>query len=204
MPEPCTGTPATRASDAEREAVVDRLRAAAGEGRLTLDELTDRLDAALAAVTRADLEPLAADLPEQSAPSSRSGKGRRWIIGFMGGGDHRGSWRVASCCTVVNVMGGADLDLSGATVEGAESEIRVFSLMGGSDIVVPAGVHVELTGFAFMGGNALRGEHASPPPSGAPVVRVRAYSVMGGTDVKVRAATGRPRLGLGGAPADLT
>jgi len=63
-------------------------------------------------------------------------------------------------------------------------EIRVFSLMGGSNIVVPSGVQVELSGFAFMEGNRLRLEDTPTPPAGAPVVRVRAYSVMGGTDVK--------------------
>jgi ketosteroid isomerase-like protein len=177
--------PATRASDAEREATVARLRSAAGEGRLGLDELAERLDAALAAVTRAELEPLTADLPAQ-APSAPAAKPRRWIVGIMGGGTHGGRWRIAERCTVVNVMGGADLDLTGAIVEDAETEILVLSLMGGSTIIVPDGVQVELTGFAFMGGNGLRLGDAPAPPPGAPLVRVRAYSVMGGTDVKLR------------------
>ncbi|MBA2630151.1 MAG: DUF1707 and DUF2154 domain-containing protein [Thermoleophilaceae bacterium] len=185
MTEADGGVPAIRASDEEREAVVARLRTAVGEGRLTLDELADRLDRALAAATRAELEPLTRDLPEQSAHSP-GGKARRWIVGFMGGGDLRGRWRIASRCTVVNLMGGADLDLTDAVVEDSETEIRVLSVMGGSNIVVPDGVHVELSGFAFMGGNKLRLENAPPPPPGAPVVRVRAYSIMGGTDVKRR------------------
>ena len=200
MPEPDSGTPAIRASDDEREAIVDRLRTAGGEGRLTLDDLADRLDRTLAAVTRADLEPLIADLPERSAPAPSGAKARRWIVGFMGGGDHRGRWRVASRCNVVNLMGGADLDLTEATVEDAETEIRVFSLMGGSDIIVPDGVHVELSGFAFMGGNDLRVGEASPPPPSAPVVRVRAYSVMGGTDVKRMATAGSRLPGVPGPP----
>ncbi len=190
MPEPGGEPPAIRASDGEREAVVARLQTAAGEGRLTLDELADRLDRALSAVTRAELEPLATDLPEQ--PATSAPQARRWIVGIMGGGDHGGRWRIASRCTVVNLMGGADLDLTDAIVDGSETEIRVFSLMGGSDIVVPDGVHVELSGFAFMGGNDLRLEGKAPPPPGAPVVRVRAYSVMGGTDVKLR-RTALPR-----------
>jgi hypothetical protein len=56
--------------------------------------------------------------------------------------------------------------------------------MGGSDIVVPDGVHVELSGFALLGGNDLRLGDAPLPPPSAPVVRVRAYSLLGGTDVK--------------------
>lgn len=184
MREPESGVPAVRASDDERETVVARLRDAAGQGRLTLDELADRLDRALAATTRDDLGRLVSDLPEESSPVSSAAKARRWIVGIMGGGDHRGRWRIASRCTVVNVMGGADLDLTDALLEGPQTEIRVVSLMGGSDIIVPDGVHVELSGFAFMGGNDLRLEAGPPPPTGAPVVRVRAYSIMGGTDVK--------------------
>ena len=184
MSESGAGPPAIRASDAEREAVVARLQTAAGEGRLALDELAGRLDRALGAVTRSELEVLTADLPEQAAPAPPATKARRWIVGIMGGGDHKGRWRIASRCNVVNIMGGADLDLTGAVVEGPETEIQVFSLMGGSKIVVPDGVHVDLGGFAFMGGNSLRLEGAPTPPPGAPVVRVRAYSIMGGTDVR--------------------
>jgi len=93
-------------------------------------------------------------------------------------------------------MGGADPDLRGAIVHAPETEIRVLSLMGGSYIVVPEGVHVELSGFAFMGGNDLEAENAPPPPPGAPVLRVRAYSIMGGTDVNQRGPAGSrsPRL----------
>ena len=184
MSESGAGPPAIRASDVEREAAVTRLQTAAGEGRLALEELADRLERALSAVTRPELEVLTADLPEQAAPAPPAAKARRWIVGIMGGGDHKGRWRIAARCNVVNIMGGADLDLTGAVVEGPETEIQVFSLMGGSDIVVPDGVHVELGGFAFMGGNSLLLEDAPTPPPSAPVVRVRAYSIMGGTDVK--------------------
>ena len=90
MPESASETQALRASDDEREAVVTRLRTGAGEGRLALDELAERLDRALTAVTRAELEPLTTDLPDQPAPAPSAAKGRRWII--MGGGDHLGRW----------------------------------------------------------------------------------------------------------------
>src|SRR4051794_16422638 len=56
-----------RASDAERDASVNRLREAAAEGRLTLEELTDRVEAAANAVMRSDLVPLTSDLPAAAA-----------------------------------------------------------------------------------------------------------------------------------------
>jgi Domain of unknown function (DUF1707) len=183
MPDLEPDKPELRASDAERDAVAERLRAAAGEGRLALDELADRLDAALGATTRAELEPLTADLPAAPPPES-SGRGRRWIVGIMGGDRLRGRWRIASRCTVVNIMGGSDLDLRDAVVEGPVIEIRVYSLMGGSTIKVPDGVNIELGGFALMGGNDLKTRRGARPQPGAPSVRVRAYSVWGGTDVR--------------------
>jgi Domain of unknown function (DUF1707)/Cell wall-active antibiotics response 4TMS YvqF len=186
----------TRASDAEREATVARLREAAAEGRLTVEELDERIDAAYAASTRAELEPLTADLPESVAPSGRverSGGGTSFLLGLLGAGDRRGRWRVAEQVTVVNVLGGADLDLREATLAAPEVTIRVFSLLGGSDIIVPDDVHVELSSFALLGGDDLKLDRPEPPP-GSPVVHVRSFSILGGTDVK--SARGRRRHGL--------
>jgi hypothetical protein len=174
-----------RASDTERERAVDLLRTAAGDGRLNLEELAERTEAALVATTREALERLTADLPASTADTRRPGK--RWIVGIMGGGDHKGRWRIASRATVVNIMGGADLDLREALIDSNETVITVVSVMGGSDIIVPEGVEVELGGVAIMGGNDLKLEGPRPRP-GAPVVRVRAFSLMGGTDVKTKPA----------------
>ena len=57
-----------RASDAERDRVVSDLRAHGAEGRLSIEELDERIAAALAARTRADLAPLLADLPRRRRP----------------------------------------------------------------------------------------------------------------------------------------
>lgn len=72
-------TPGVRASDAEREAVADRLRDAATAGLLTLTEADERQATAYAAVTRDELVPLTADLPaEDTAEETRAtAPGRR-------------------------------------------------------------------------------------------------------------------------------
>jgi Domain of unknown function (DUF1707) len=57
-----------RASDADREHVAERLRHAAGEGRLLAEELEERLARALRARTYGELDPLVADLPHPRAP----------------------------------------------------------------------------------------------------------------------------------------
>jgi hypothetical protein len=60
-----------RASDADRDRVAERLRAAAGEGRLSADELEERLEQAFAARTEAELAPLTVDLPAPFVPPRR-------------------------------------------------------------------------------------------------------------------------------------
>jgi uncharacterized protein DUF1707 len=59
-----------RVSDAEREAVASQLRDNFADGRLTLDELNERLDLAFAAKTRADLNVLTRDLPMTPRPAT--------------------------------------------------------------------------------------------------------------------------------------
>jgi hypothetical protein len=62
-------SPALRASDAERERTATLLRDHAAAGRLTPEELDERLDAAYAARTVGELEALAHDLPAAPPPS---------------------------------------------------------------------------------------------------------------------------------------
>ena len=58
-----------RASRADREQVVDALKAAFVQGRLTADELDERVGQALAARTYADLAAPTTDLPADPAPA---------------------------------------------------------------------------------------------------------------------------------------
>jgi hypothetical protein len=59
-----------RVSDAERELVVAHLQHATTEGRLSLDELGDRVSAAYAALTRVELEQIIEDLPTPAGPEA--------------------------------------------------------------------------------------------------------------------------------------
>jgi len=184
--------PELRVSDADREATVVRLRDAGGEGRLTLEELAERVELAEAARTRADLDALTADLPASTGARPRltatERKERRWVVALMGGAERKGRWRPARSTNAVAVMGGVNIDLREAELAD-EVVITAFSLMGGISIVVPHGVSVEMTGLAVMGGNSGPNDKVPPLP-GAPVVRVRGYSLMGAVDVKRRRSRG--------------
>ncbi len=177
--------PELRVSDAEREATVGRLRVAGGEGRLTLEELGERVELADAARTRGDLDALTADLPDTGRrfmPSVEPQKDRNWVVAVMGGAERKGRWRPARRTNVVTVMGGAELDLREAELAD-EVVITAVTVMGGIGIVVPEGVSVDLGGFALMGGNGGPRDKVPPLPD-APVVRVRAFSLMGGVSVE--------------------
>jgi hypothetical protein len=186
-PGPLDPSGKVRASDAEREAVVERLRVATAEGRLTLGELTERTEAAYTATTRGELVPITADLPE--APSSpavparpAAGGDREWVVAVMGDSRREGRWRVERPLSAVAVMGDVVLDLRGAEVPHGNVDITAVAVMGDVKVYVPDGVDVELSGFAVMGDKKVRVREA-PPGQPSPKVVVRATVVMG--DVKV-------------------
>jgi hypothetical protein len=183
-------SPETRISDADRERSALALREHLVDGTLTLDEFAERLDAVYAARTRNELERVAADLPAAAAAPPRRRSPSRWIIAVMGGSDKRGRWRVAERVNAIALMGGCDIDLRAAELESPETVITCVAIMGGINVVVPEGIEVELSGFAFMGGND---SHVTEPAHrGAPFVRVRAFSLMGGVDVKTKPRRRRP------------
>jgi len=181
--------PDLRVSDADRERVAERLRDAAGEGRLTLDELDERVERAYAARTAGELTTLTADLPATTGaglsakPSDR--KPRRWLVSIMGGGNLRGRWRAGEKLTVVSLMSGGNVDLRHAQITSREIRITAIAFMGGVDVIVPAGVDVEVTGFALMGGYDDRVPVQDLPPD-APRVHVRAFPIMGGVTARMR------------------
>jgi hypothetical protein len=114
-------TSRVRASDAEREQVADRLRAAMEEGRLILDEGEQRLAAAYAVTYRDELPELIADLPPAEPPAGglRAGRSRGWAGGGrLGGGRLGGGWpRPAAGMLVVGALV-AGLLVVGAVVTG--------------------------------------------------------------------------------------
>lgn len=185
-----------RASDADRERVAKILHDAMAEGRLSLTELDERLQAAYAAKTLGDLVPLTEDLPvlgnqypAATPPASNlparmttGSPGASVSIGVMSGVDRKGAWVVPPVHTAFAMMGGINLDLTQAKFVEQETIIWAFALMGGVEILVPDDVTVHVEGFGFMGGFDHRADGDAGP--GRPVVRVRGVAIMGGVDVR--------------------
>ena len=180
--------PELRASDTDREQAVELLQQAASDGQLTVEELEERVSTAYSARTRKELERLTADLSvvpsrEHGLTVSEGPGGDRWVISVMSGHDKKGRWRLAPRCTVVNFMGGSDIDLNDAELSQPVTELNMYSIMGGGSIRVPHGVEVHVSNFAIMGGNGVElGDEVAP--AGAPVIRIRLVSIMGGSDVQ--------------------
>jgi hypothetical protein len=100
----------------------------------------------------------------------------------MGGSHRRGRFRTVGSINAVAVMGGDEIDLRDAEIEGGELTLNLFALMGGSNVYVPDSVEVEVGGFSVMGGHEEIGSERPPRP-GAPLIRIRAYALMGGATI---------------------
>lgn len=194
-----------RVSDAERHQVAEVLRHAAGEGRLDLEELEERLEWAFAAKTYGELEPLVRDLPSQdlaiSAPcaGARPAPGRAVdlpapgvSVAVMWGVERRGEWALGDRHSAFALMGWVELDLRQAALP-AESMINAVAIMGTVTIVVDQYTRVDVDGVCLMGGFGEARPRVAPVlGAGSPIVRVRGLALMGGVEV-VR----KPREGKG-------
>ena len=181
-----------RVSDSDREQAADVLREAAGHGRISMDELDERLELAYAAKTYADLAAVTRDLPGpvqapgpvQPAMAGRIGGTPRskFSVAILSGARRKGRWVVPRSYVGVAVMGGIELDLREAQFSEPEVTIHAYTLMGGIEITVPEDVDVDVSGIAFMGG--FDHNASGPGVPGAPRVRVIGFALMGGVDVR--------------------
>jgi Domain of unknown function (DUF1707) len=200
-----------RISDSDRHRVAEVLREAAGEGRLDLEELDQRLEATYAARTYADLVPITLDLPVQPvaglplpataatspSPVVPGGPAEEKHLAIMSGLERRGTWTMPAHLTVTCFMGGADLDLRRAQFAAREVVLTVNAVMGGADIKVNPHTHVIMEGTGIMGGYS--GPSDSTPPeldANSPVLRIRGFALMGGVNVSRRPAPGQSRREL--------
>jgi Cell wall-active antibiotics response 4TMS YvqF len=113
-----------------------------------------------------------------STPQPRSS-----TIAPIGGIRLAGRLRLPRRLVHVALVGGMDLDLSQAELTSPQLDIVKVSLVGGVDLVVPAEVRVEVRGFVLLGGKDVERRPGSAPD--APVVRVRAFGLIGGVRVRV-------------------
>ncbi len=104
---------------------------------------------------------------------------------MFGGGDRMIRSSAFRGGSVTAIMGGFDIDLRDALMEGDAARIEVFVVMGGIDMKVPEGWTVVLDVTPFMGGADYRPGTRRAPAEGPPkVLTISGFVFMGGIDVK--------------------
>lgn len=199
-------TPVPVPLEQTREHVVQLLSLHFAHDNLSIEALEERLDRAHQAATLDDLHALVSDLPVVAGDAPAPGpktfvspatgahvSERQIIVGIMGGAEKTGVWTPAKEIYVVAVMGGAHLDFREARFGPGVTEVIVFAMMGGAEIVVPPGVHLDLNGVALMGGFGQTGSAPLPTDPNAPVLRIGGFCMMGGVEVAIRYPGERPR-----------
>jgi hypothetical protein len=164
--------PELRASHADRDQVVELLRVAAGDGRLSPEELDDRLERALTARTYAELAALTADLPTTpgatTPPGTESATPKDLVrIHVHGSSVNRdGHWVVPKELDI-KVRGGAvTLDFTEAVITQPLLRITAEVRGGGLRLITKPGIVVEAGDISVHGGSVTLPE---PPGPGVPV-----------------------------------
>jgi hypothetical protein len=169
-----------RASDADRDRTVEALAAASAEGRLTLEEYSQRSDAALTARTVTDLAGLTADLPAQQPADAVAVP--ETLTAVLGNESRKGPWVVPAHMTLRSVLGDCHLEMQEAVISQKVTTIDATVRFGSVTIFVPDGIDVRMSGRAVLGAKSseLRGQ----PQPGAPVIVVRCDVLCGAVTVR--------------------
>jgi hypothetical protein len=190
--------PALPVTREKREQTIQTLVAGFAEDRMTLEEFERRLDIAHRTLNAHELERLTTDLPAPApatpAPAPQAARPAvpaahtretQVLVAIMGGVDKKGRWTPARRTIVLAFMGGAVLDLREADIPAGVTEIAIFTIWGGVEIIVPPGVNVDVSGVAIMG--AFEQQPGTEPlPPDAPTVRVSGFALMAGVEIFVR------------------
>lgn len=172
-----------RASDTDRERVVAMLADALADGRLTSDEHSQRMEAALTARTLGELAVLTTDLAAPAQQPLRLDDTQA-VTALFSTEERHGRWVVPAAVTCAAVFGEAVLDLREALLQDRHVVLNVFALFGRVRLIVPAGVEVVMNATEIAGrqrGGTVRWVPEAPD---IPVIEVRGYLVV--SEVLVR------------------
>ncbi|MGW7406700.1 DUF1707 SHOCT-like domain-containing protein [Streptomyces sp. NPDC054833] len=158
-------SPEVRASHADRDRVVDVLTVAAGDGRLTAEELDERVEAALSARTLGELAALTTDLPKADEPAPVKDVVR--IEQQGGSASRQDDWVVPRRMEVESAWGDVTLDFTRAVITHDTLRIDLDMRGGTLRLVTRPGVVVD-TDSLVLGYAKIKTRPAGDP--GTPVV----------------------------------
>ncbi|HVF33382.1 MAG TPA: DUF1707 domain-containing protein [Acidimicrobiales bacterium] len=202
VPEESSAARDLRIADVDRDRVVAVLRLHCTEGRITLDEFSDRVGEVYNARTIRELDEVVLDLPvprsdaTTPAPALRPRRSVKWLVAVFGDSSRRGRFTLDDESAAIAAFGDCTLDLSEALIDGPNPLVTAVAVFGDVTVIVPDGIEVDLEGVAVFGDKRVTTGDAPPLP-GSPVVLVRAFALFG--DVRVRPAGERTERRFGRA-----
>lgn len=171
-----------RVSDAEREYVGQLLQRAVGQGMLSLGEFTERMDTALAARTRGELNSVLFDLPgirvvgtdhtaQAPTPSPRpptpvaaayQADAPTVIRAKLSSVTRKGAWQVPATLHVENWLSNVTLDFTSAVMQTQVVEVTIDGYCGSVTVVVPGDATVDLNSIETVGGSTTNKVRTGP------------------------------------------
>jgi hypothetical protein len=180
---------AQRAADTDRDAVAERLRVAAREGRIEPWELEERLGQAYSAKTYGELATLLADLPAQPRSTSFPGIGtepetlvlRTDTLNIR----QAGRWVVPRLITAESTTGWITIDFTQASCAYREVTVHVMTRTGWIQLILPEGWAARVGPMsAYTGHVSNKAEQTADP--GAPTVIVTGDPLFGYIKIRQR------------------
>ncbi len=189
--------------EAIREGAVEVLTEHFSTGVMDLEEFEDLLDAVNGCSTPGELRELLAKLPplESSAPATdvipAQGGGpvvvdadrvRNYgaLLGILCRTTRSGRWIPARSTVALGVLAGLSLDFREAMLGPGITDLKVLTVLGGVDIIIPPGMAVDVDGMSLLGSF----DHKTGVPLRAnpdlPTLRVQGLAILGGVSVEVR------------------
>lgn len=143
-----------RASDAERDHVVDLLQRAVGQGMLDLDEFSERTDAVLTALTRSEVNAVLLDLPDlvPDEPASTDVLVLRSVLSEV---TRSGPWRVPGRLLITSRLGMTRLDFTQAILATHHTTVELAITGGMVELRVPRKATVLTNGVRVTGGRIV-------------------------------------------------
>ncbi len=186
-----------RASHEDRDMVVERLRVAAGDGRIDAEELDQRIEAAMTARTYGELDVIVKDLPEGPEAAARTVARRQEAVESQAitvshaKSEKHGAWLVPRKLVLTARHGAVVLDFTDAVFSGPrEVEIELDVRHSMIRVIAPEG--------SVLDEDVLDRQHSAVSdrhrgPAGPMSVLVRLTGRMEHSSLRVRRRSGRRR-----------
>lgn len=195
------GKEAALALRQRRDEVIEVLSEHFSQDNLDVTEFERRVDLAHRAEGPGELQGLVEDLevkepedeslalvgPKRADPDALVDRpASRSMVAVLSGSERRGQWRVPEHLKIYTFLGGAVLDFREVALPPGVTEVTIYAILGGVEILVPPNLPIECDGIGVIGGfDAVDRVPAKRDPE-APMLKINGVAFMGGFEVQTR------------------